>query len=115
MYFHIKLREGNTIKIKIHRRFYKQLLIKVILILYNQLKIKSKVKNMNNLSPDNHFIGDNRNNMIRLGLKDRAISSDITANSTSVSHPIYYLSYFSLQNRMIPSIFLKKITTSELV
>ena len=43
---------------------------------------------MNNLSPDNDLQEVNRNNMIRLGLKDRAISSDITANSTEVSHPI---------------------------
>lgn len=68
---------------------------------------------MNNLSPDNHFMGENRNNMIRIGLKDRAISSDITANSTSVSNPICYLSYLLFYDRMIPSMFLKRIITSE--
>ena len=61
---------------------------------------------MNNLSPTKDLNMQNRSYMIKLGLKDRTISNDITGNSTSVSHPISNLSYLC-SYRMIPSMFLQ--------
>lgn len=43
---------------------------------------------MNNLSPVKDFNREYRGNLIKLNIKDRAISNDITGQSTEVSNPI---------------------------
>lgn len=60
---------------------------------------------MNNLSPFKDFKEENKTNLFIPSFKDRAISNDITGNSTEVRNPIFYFLILP-QFRMIPSMFL---------